>query len=96
MLPSTFLIFNLDVTFSPCAFLITNVSHVAVTAFVVTSVAVALDVAVSSVYPFGSVLTATVAPWAVPSYVNVPPVVVTVISSAYSVTVNVPKLSVTV
>ena len=64
--PSTFLTFNLEVTSSPDAFLMTNVSQVTVTGVSVTSVAVALEVAVSTVYPFGNLLTDTVAPWAWP------------------------------
>ena len=96
MLPSTYLIFSLDVTSSPFAFLITRVSQFAVTVPSATWVAVSSDVAVSSVYPLGRVLTDTVAPWASPLYVNSPPVVVTTISPAYSVTVNVPIDSFTV
>ena len=93
MLPSTRLIFSLDVTSTPWAFLITRVSQFAVTVPSATWVAVSFDVAVSRVYPVGSVLTDTVAPWASPSYMNVPPVVVTTISPAYSVTSSLPKSS---
>ena len=67
MLPGTLLMLSLFVTSTPATFLITRVSQSAVT--VPTSVAVALEVAVASVYPSGSVLTLTVAPRAEPSYV---------------------------
>ena len=59
--PETFVIFKLFVTSLPSAFLMTNVSHVASIA-VVTSVAVALDVALSKEYPFGRLLTVTSVP----------------------------------
>ena len=59
--PGTFVIFKLFVTSLPSAFLMTNVSHVASIA-VVTSVAVALDVALSNEYPFGRLLTVTSVP----------------------------------
>ena len=49
MLPSTYLMFSLLVTSTPCAFLITSVSQFAVTVPSATCVAVSLDVAVSSV-----------------------------------------------
>ena len=49
MLPSTYLIFSLEVTSSPFAFSITSVSLVAATAVFVTSFAVALDAAALSV-----------------------------------------------
>ena len=59
--PGTFVIFKLFVTSLPSTFLMTNVSHVASIA-VVTSVAVALDVALSKEYPFGRLLTVTSVP----------------------------------
>ena len=59
--PGTFVIFKLFVTSLPSAFLMTNVSHVASIA-VVTSVAVALDIALSKEYPFGRLLTVTSVP----------------------------------
>ena len=59
--PGTFVIFKLFVTSLPSAFLMTNVSHVASIA-VVTSVAVALDVALSKEYSFGRLLTVTSVP----------------------------------
>ena len=90
--PGTFVIFNLFVTSLPSAFLITNVSHVASIA-VVTSVAVALDVAFSKEYPVGRALTVTSVPWANPSYVYEECFVVTTISFSFSVTVNVPTVS---
>ena len=60
--PSMYVMFSLLVTSSPAAFLMTRVSHVASTSSIVTSVAVALEVAVSTVYPVGSSDTSTVAP----------------------------------
>ena len=71
-------------------------SAVASTGAVVTSVAVAEDSALASVYPVGSADTSTVAPFAVPSYVKVPPVVVTTISVSFSVTVSFPIVSDTI
>ena len=89
--PVTLVILRLAVTSTPAAFTITSLSASAVTASVVTSVAVASDSAVCSVYPSGSSLTSTVAPCGCPSYVNVPPVVVTTISSSVSLTTSLPS-----
>ena len=66
IVPSTFLTFNIEVTSSPTAFLMTNVSQVAATDSFVTSVTDALDSAFSNVYPLGNSLTVTVASWAWP------------------------------
>ena len=85
--------FSLLVTSTFCAFLITRVSQFAATVPSATCVALSFEAAVSTEYPLGSVLTLTAALCAFPSYVNEPPVVVTVISPAYSVTVSFPILS---
>ena len=62
MNPGVFLIVRSFVTSLPSAFRIVSSSQSAITSVTVTSVAVALETALPTVYPSGSLLTATVAP----------------------------------
>ena len=92
--PSTYTMFlSLDVTSSPLAFTIISSSQFAVTVPSDTSLTLSFETAFDSVYPSGRFDTATDAPCDCPSYVKVPPVVVTVITALLSVTVSVPIFS---